>query len=77
MDAEKLARSDGEVFILMTAFDEASSQIVHRRTSYKAHEIAFGARYRDIFVGSAGKPTIDISALSDVTSVAPAMVDVQ
>ncbi len=77
MDAATLARRDAEIFILMTAFDEASSQTVHRRTSYRAQEIVFGARYRNIFVDSDGKPTIDISALSDVTHVDPGMVEVQ
>ena len=58
-----------ELFILMTAFDEASSQAVHTRTSYKAREIVFGARYQDIFVASSGKPTIDLSVLSAVKPV--------
>jgi inward rectifier potassium channel len=66
LDARALAEGDAEIFVLMTAFDEASSQTVHTRTSYKATEIVFGARYQDIFVGSGDKPTIDMSVLGTV-----------
>lgn len=69
LNADALAKAHAEVFILMKAFDEASSQTVHSRTSYKPQEIVFGARYRDMFVGSGGEPTIDMSALSAVTPV--------
>lgn len=69
LDARAMALGDAEIFIVMSAFDEASSQTVHTRTSYKASEIVFGARYQDIFVGSGDKPTIDISVLGAVTPV--------
>ncbi|MEO8359577.1 MAG: ion channel [Vicinamibacteria bacterium] len=68
-DAASFVRSEPEIFVLMTAYDEASSQAVHARTSYKPEEIIFGARYKDIFVGKKGKPTIDLSVLSDVSSI--------
>ncbi|MBX7185377.1 MAG: transporter [Vicinamibacteria bacterium] len=68
-DAESLSRSQAEVFILLTAFDEASSQTVHARTSYRTEEIVFGARYRDIFVGSGDQATIDISRLGEVVPI--------
>jgi len=67
MDETAMAKGDVEIFIVMSAFDEASSQTVYTRTSYKASEIAFGARYRDIFVGSGDKPTIDMSVLGELT----------
>lgn len=69
LNARALADGDAEIFILMTAFDEASSQTVHTRTSYKASEIVFGARYQDIFVGTGERATIDISLLGAVTPV--------
>jgi inward rectifier potassium channel len=69
LDARALIEGNAEIFILMTAFDEASSQTVHKRTSYKGEEIVFGARYKDIFVNAGGKPTIDISVLGAVTPV--------
>jgi inward rectifier potassium channel len=66
LDSLALIEGQAEIFILMTAFDEASSQAVHARTSYRADEIAFGMRYRDIFVGGGDKPAIDISLLGEV-----------
>ena len=69
LNADTLAAADAEVFVLMKAFDEASSQTVHSRTSYKPREIEFGVRYQDMFVGSGRNPTIDVSALSEVTPV--------
>jgi hypothetical protein len=66
LDARALAEGYAEIFVLMTAFDEASSQTVHTRTSYKAAEIVFGARYQDIFVGAGDRPTIDMSVLGAV-----------
>ena len=68
LDAGTLAAGQSEVFILMTAFDEASSQTVHTRTSYRAEEIAFGMRYKDIFVGASSRATIDMSLLGEVVS---------
>ena len=68
-DADTLLKSEAEVFILLTAFDEASSQTVHTRTSYKAEEIAFGVHYRDMFVGAGDQATIDISRLGEVVPV--------
>ena len=67
LDPRALVEGDVEIFILMTAYDEASAQTVHTRTSYKADEIVFGARYQDLFVGSGGKPAIDMSRLGAVT----------
>lgn len=65
--ATSLIDADAEIFILMTAFDEASSQTVHSRTSYRADEVLFGSRYKDMFVGKGGEPTINLAALSEVS----------
>lgn len=69
LSARDLAEGDTEVFVLITAYDEASAQTVHTRTSYRADEIAFGARYADIFVGSDSRARIDVSRLSGLTPV--------
>ena len=42
--------SDAEVLVYLTAFDETFSQVVHARSSYKFHEVAFGARFVDMFL---------------------------
>jgi inward rectifier potassium channel len=49
VDAEALAKSDAEVLIYLTAFDETFSQNVHARSSYKFQEVVFGARFADMF----------------------------
>ena len=67
--AASLVDAEAEIFILMTAFDEASSQNVHSRTSYKAEEVLFGSRYKDMFIGKGGHPTIDLAVLSEVLAV--------
>lgn len=48
--ADELLRDEAEVLVLLSAFDETSSQTVHARTSYHAGEIHFGARFADMFL---------------------------
>jgi inward rectifier potassium channel len=73
LSAEDLIEGETEVFVLITAYDEASAQTVHTRTSYRADEIAFGVRYADIFVGSGSKARIDVSRLSELAPVRDAV----
>jgi inward rectifier potassium channel len=47
--AESLAASDAEFLVLLSATDETFSQVVHARSSYKAQEIVWGARFADMF----------------------------
>jgi inward rectifier potassium channel len=50
----------------MKAFDDAFSQTVHSRTSYKAKEIVFDAKFDKIIEPDEdGVFTIDISRVSD------------
>ena len=35
--------------VLLTGFDETFSQTVHARSSYRVHEVVFGARFSDMF----------------------------
>jgi inward rectifier potassium channel len=44
-----LLASDAEVLVLLTGFDETFSQTVHTRSSYKASEIIWNARFRNMF----------------------------
>lgn len=46
---ESLRNSDAEFLILLTGIDESVSQAVHARSSYKAHEIVWGATFSSIF----------------------------
>lgn len=59
---------DGEVLILLNGFDETFSQTVHTRSSYKAEEIVWGARFTSIFnpPGEDGVLSVDIRRLHEI-----------
>jgi inward rectifier potassium channel len=64
---ESFDASDAEILVYLTAFDETFSQNVHVRSSYKFHEVVFGARFRDIFnQREDGLISIDIGRLSEI-----------
>lgn len=44
-----LVESDAEFLILLTGIDETFSQTVQARSSYKAEEVVWNARFRDVF----------------------------
>lgn len=68
-EAEILA-SDPEVFVMISALDEAFSQQVHARFSYADREIVYGAKFRDVFgTSEKGVVTIDLSRLSEIERV--------
>jgi len=52
MTKEKFDATDAEILILLTAIDETFSQTVHSRSSYKHHEIIWGAKFADMFQSS-------------------------
>ncbi len=55
-DKHYLKEAEAEMFVLITATDETYSQTVHSRSSYRYHEIVWGAKFKDIFEkGSSGK----------------------
>jgi inward rectifier potassium channel len=45
---EQLDESNAEFLILLMAFDDAFSQTVHARTSYKSNEVVFGRKFKSI-----------------------------
>lgn len=49
LDDHALRDSDAEFLLLLNAFDETFSQTVHTRTSYKADEIVWGAKFCNVF----------------------------
>lgn len=63
---EMLAQ-DMELLILLTGTDETFAQVVHARSSYKADEIVWGARFRNLFNPPTpdGVLSIDIGRLHD------------
>ncbi len=65
--SEALAASEAEFLVLLSGNDETFAQTVHSRTSYKAHEIVWNARFRSMFIESRGKGTtgMDLSRIHD------------
>src|SRR5438270_6383625 len=47
---EDLIASGAEFLILLTGVDETFSQNVHSRSSYRAEEVVFGARFSNLYV---------------------------
>jgi inward rectifier potassium channel len=64
---ESLAESDAEFLVLLSATDETFSQVVHARSSYKAHEIVWRARFADMFqVPGNGTLAADLRRLHEI-----------
>lgn len=60
-------KSDPEIVILLTGIDETFSQTVHARSSYKHHEVVWGARFGDMYVGDEdGKMAIDMRRIDEI-----------
>jgi len=69
--AEDLRARDAELLILLNGFDETFSQNVYARSSYKADEIVWGARFRNMFNASDddGTISVDIRKLHEIDRV--------
>ena len=65
---DDLKTCDSEFLVLLNGFDETFSQQVHTRSSYKAEEVVYGARFRNLFNPPApdGTISIDIGKLHDI-----------
>lgn len=66
---EDLVACRGELLILLSGVDEATSQVVHTRTSYRAEDIEWNADFVDIFDHGAESVTIDVRRLHDTRPV--------
>lgn len=71
---QDLRESEAEFLILIAAFDETFSQMVHTRSSYKPEEIEWNAKFTDIYVRDPDLPhvTIDVRRLSQTKAVSSA-----
>jgi inward rectifier potassium channel len=65
---EQLRAGNAELLILLTGIDETFSQSVHSRSSYKADEVTWGARFSKIFNPPRpdGVLSIDIGRLDEI-----------
>jgi inward rectifier potassium channel len=72
MSAAQFAESDAEVLVLLQGVDDTFEQTVHSRSSYKFNEVAWGARFTDIYLKrpDGGLAGIDVRRLHD-TEPAP------
>ena len=68
---EDLERSQAEILVLLTGVDEALEQTVHARSSYRADEIVWNARFQSMFLSADGGPrvSVDISRVHDIEPV--------
>ena len=70
--AADVVECDAEFLVLLNAFDETFSQTVHSRSSYKAAETIWGARFVSMFnpTDDDGTISVDIRKLHDIERVA-------
>jgi inward rectifier potassium channel len=69
--AETLAANEAEFLVLLSGNDETFAQTVHSRTSYKASEIIWNARFRSMFIESKSRGTtgMDLARIHDFERV--------
>jgi inward rectifier potassium channel len=66
---EDLERDEAEILVLLTGVDETFEQTVHARTSYRADEIVWNARFRSVFLPprpSSRVVAVDVSRLHEI-----------
>ena len=63
-----LERAQAEVLVLLSGIDEASEQSVHARSSYRADEIVWNARFQSMFLPSdtRSRVAVDISRVHEI-----------
>lgn len=68
---EQLQQADAEFIILLTGLDDSISQVVHTRSSYKHDEIAWNAKFSNIYqpIVPNDPVTIDVGRLHDIESI--------
>jgi inward rectifier potassium channel len=66
-----LLDADAEFLILLIGTDETVSQAVHSRSSYKAEEVIWGAKFANMFLRNAtdGIVGMDLSRIHDIEMV--------
>ena len=65
---ESLERSEAELLVLLSGVDEALEQSVHARSSYRADEIVWNARFQSMFLepGARSGVAVDISRIHEI-----------
>jgi inward rectifier potassium channel len=71
-DGATMEAGDAELLVVLRATDDASQQSIHARSSYKASEMVWNARFRPIHSkDSAGHLWVDVARLSHIEPAAP------
>ncbi|HXD73249.1 MAG TPA: ion channel [Vicinamibacterales bacterium] len=65
---ESIAAAQGEILVLLSGTDEALEQTVHARSSYKAEEIVWNARFRSMFLetDARSRVAVDITRVHEI-----------
>jgi len=66
--ADDLRQTEAEILVLLSATDETFEQTVHARSSYRAGEIVWNARFQSMFVkaDAQSRVTVDVSRIHDI-----------
>lgn len=67
--SEDLQKANAEFLIIIQAFNETFSQTVHKRTSYKWHELVWDVKFRSLFQEESDFVKVDLSGLHDYDPV--------
>ncbi len=70
---DDLAGAQAEILVLLSGIDEALEQTVHARSSYRADEIVWNARFQSMFLREDGEARVlvDISRVHEIESLPP------
>ena len=65
---EDLQRAEAEILVLLSGVDEALEQTVHARSSYRADEIVWNARFQSMFLHAdrRSRVSVDISRVHEI-----------
>ena len=68
---EDLDRAEAEILVLLTGIDEAFEQQVHARSSYRADEIVWNARFQSMFLApdASRRVSVDITRVHEIEPV--------
>jgi inward rectifier potassium channel len=68
--SDELHKMNLEIFVLLKAFDDTFSQTVYSRTSYRANEIIYGAKFKPMFTQQEnGKTLLDLRLINSIEMV--------
>ena len=65
---EELVRAEAEILVLLSGIDEAFEQTVHARSSYRAEEIVWNARFQSMFLptDAGARVSVDVKRVHEI-----------